>query len=540
MKMVDCGQIAAGPLAAFLTELHECRTQAMAYLPDFDHDIFISYSHLNNPPGESGTEGWVTGFHNALDAALRQLTGKELKVWRDPRVAGNQLFDRTIQQAVESAGVFLALNSYVYQESDYCQQELQWFTDKAQADGWGLRLGDRTRIFHLRLNNIPSAEWPVAFSGARGYQCYEEGPDDEIGLPCDLDTRVFRTLIKDLVRDLYRTLQAFRRAILNAQMPGLPSTKHARGDVVAATGQANGHARCSPTPSCTVFLADISDTLRKMRQRRAAELHEKGVALAESVPPPWESQLHDEKAAAEMQRAQLCVHLFDAWPGREMQDQPDQYYIYRQVSLAQQQAKPQLFWTPPLPFDLHAIEDDEHRQFLLRLAEGPREGGARYNFVRESPSTLAQVVIDKLHQLQAAFTPRANATILLDTHLKDDDYAITLRQILLDQFNIKSYINQGEDNPGGNVAILEARLRQVGRMIIIFGQVAESWVFGRLAHASEIANKENIPLHFGIYYTAQRRKGNDGLLRLGSLQVYEFDDTDLRNPQALRPLLAGI
>jgi hypothetical protein len=511
----------------------------MAYLPGFDHDIFISYSHLNNPPSASGTEGWVTRFHNALDAELRQLTGRALQVWRDPRVTGNQLFDRTIQQAVESAGVFLALNSYAYKESDYCQQELQWFTDKARADGWGLSLGDRTRIFHLRLNNIPFAEWPVAFRGARGYQCYEEVPDDDIGLPCDLDTHDFRTLIKDLVRDLYRMLQAFRRALLNAQMSGISSTTHPRGDVVAATGPANGHARSSPTPSCTVFLADTADTLRKTRQRLAAELHEKGVVLAESVPPPWESQLHDAKASAEMQRAQLCVHLFDAWPGREIPDQPDQHYVYRQVNLAQQLAKPQLFWTPPPPFNLQAIEDDEHRQFLMRLAEGPREG-ARYNFVREPPSTLAQVVIDKLHQLQAAITPRANATILLDTHLKDDDYAITLRQILLDQLNIKSYINQGEDNPGANVAILEARLRQVGRMIIIFGQVAESWVFGRLSHASEIANKENILLNLGIYYTAQRRKGNGGLFRLGSLQVYEFDDADLRNPQALMPLLAGM
>src|SRR5215468_2960666 len=105
----------------------------MAFLPGFDYDIFISYSHLNNPPGDSGTEGWVTRFHNTLEAELRQLTGKELKVWRDPRVTGNQLFDRTIQQAVESAGVFLALNSYVYKESAYCQQELQWFTAKVQA-----------------------------------------------------------------------------------------------------------------------------------------------------------------------------------------------------------------------------------------------------------------------------------------------------------------------------------------------------------------------------------------------------------------------
>src|SRR5262249_29247110 len=156
----------------------------------------------------------------------------------------------------ESAGVFLALNSYAYKESDYCQQELQWFTAKVQADGWGLSIGDRMRIFHLRLNNIPFAEWPVAFRGATGYQCYEEVPDDEIGLPCDLDTQVFRALIKDLVRALYRTLQVFRRAILNAQILGLPSIMHASDDVVVATEHANGHARSSPTPSGTVFLAD--------------------------------------------------------------------------------------------------------------------------------------------------------------------------------------------------------------------------------------------------------------------------------------------
>ena len=118
---------------------------------------------------------------------------------------------------------------------------------------------------------------------------------------------------------------------------------------------------------------DTSDTLRKMRQRLAAELHEKGRARRVG-PATLESQLHDEKVTAEMQRAQLCVHLFDAWPRRGNARSPDQHYMYRQVSLAQQQAKPQLFWTPPPPFDLHAIEDDEHRQFLLRLAEGPREG----------------------------------------------------------------------------------------------------------------------------------------------------------------------
>jgi len=55
--------------------------------------------------------------------------------------------------------------------------------------------------------------------------------------------------------------------------------------------------------------------------------------------------------------------------------------------------------------------------------------------------------------------------------------------------------------------------------------------------ASEIANREKAALKLGIYHARQRSKGNVGQYRMGSLTVYELDDADLRNPQALQPLL---
>ena len=92
----------------------------MAYVPGFGHDIFISYSHLNNPQGDDGGEGWVSRFHRRLEAELRQVAGKELGVWRDLNLERNQLFDQTIKQAVESSALFLAINSVAYKNSDYC------------------------------------------------------------------------------------------------------------------------------------------------------------------------------------------------------------------------------------------------------------------------------------------------------------------------------------------------------------------------------------------------------------------------------------
>jgi hypothetical protein len=120
--------------------------------------------------------------------------------------------------------------------------------------------------------------------------------------------------------------------------------------------------------------------------------------------------------------------------------------------------------------------------------------------------------------------------------MKDDDYAIEVRNALR-TLNVKAFLNQSEDDPGESVKILETRFKQFRRMIIVFGNVEESWVDSRRNMASEIANREKATLKLGIYHAPRRSKGNVGQYRMGSLTVYELDDADLRNPQALQPLL---
>lgn len=199
----------------------------MAYLPGFEHDILISYAHL-----DEGADSWVSQFHVRLEAELKRLAGRDLTIWRDQRLEGGQLFDQTIKTAIERAGLLLSLNSYAYKDSPYCQQEVQWFCDKSkdkQKDGWGLNIGDRKCIYNALLNNLPTNEWHTAFSGATGYPFYESVPGDDIGLVCDPEAPQFKQQIRSLTPDLFRTLRAFKQEILNNQ-PVEPAPQTATGN----------------------------------------------------------------------------------------------------------------------------------------------------------------------------------------------------------------------------------------------------------------------------------------------------------------------
>lgn len=141
----------------------------MAYLPGFKHDIFISYAHDNNPGGEAGAGGRITRLHRLLEERLRELTGRELDIWRDTTLALNQEFDKTIRQAIDDSAIFLAVNSTAYRNSGYCKQEIEWFVARTQEDGYGPSIVDRKRIFNLLLEGIHYSKWPPSFQGATQY-----------------------------------------------------------------------------------------------------------------------------------------------------------------------------------------------------------------------------------------------------------------------------------------------------------------------------------------------------------------------------------
>jgi len=496
----------------------------MGYLPGFQQDIFISYAHVDNAAVDEAV-GWVTQFREHLDVQLSKRVGRmgAVKIWQDPTLEGSQLFDKTINDALNGAALFIALTSSGYLASDYCQQELRWFHQKASQEPSGLAVGDRLRIFNVLLNNVPFDDWPAEFGRTSGFAFHDAESPDDFGYPEDPQEKPFQMQMRKLVEGVYRTLCAMKED-LQKSAPQAAVTE-------PPPGQSD--------EQFTVFLADTADSLRTLRKRVTAELQSKGIRVVADVPPPFEAATHEQQAIAAINKSQLTVHLLDSFPGREIEDAEDKSYAQRQVELSIEHARSQFIWVPK-SLDLAGLEAGAYKDFLDRLENGERSD-ASYKFLRGLPAELPHEILDEIEAVRRRPTAEAlPSSALVDTHFKDQLHALDLIRYLSDK-NVQPFINPEEDDPRKNIRILEERLKQVTKLIIVFGSVTSDWVRARLGAAVEIAITEGCPLKAcGIYYAGARHKNTDGDFRLGLFPVYTFDAADLSNPRALAPLLETI
>lgn len=490
----------------------------MAYLPSFEYDIFISYAHVDNLVPRGGGRGWVDRFQEELELELSRRLGRvgAAKIWWDDSLDGSQVFDTTIQQTINGAGLFLALTSAGYLASQYCRKELDWFYRKTEKDPVGRLLGDRSRVFNVLIDNVPHESWPPEYGGTSGYFFYDEVVDR----PMRHKVRAFEIQLKKLV------------------------------DVVETMFKAVKGAPPPEEKKFTVFIADTADSLKNVRSRVSAELQLKGVSIVDRIPPPYEAQKHEALVIEKVKSADLCLHLLDQVPGRGIDDQPEKSYLERQAEISLEYAKAQFVWTPT-DLQIDQVDDDSHRALLKRLEAGPGTNGGdpkrahKYRFVRDLSSAVSHDLLERIEQLkqeQAMPEPSANAALaaLVDTHFKDQQYVMEMSRFLLDN-NILPLINREEDSPQKNLQSFESHLRQASLLIIIFGAVPPEWVRERLGEALKFAVTQNCPLRAcGVYLAPPRKNESDMQFNRSFLPVELLDNTDRFNPQSLAPLLAKI
>src|SRR5215469_5676191 len=83
----------------------------MAYVQDYDHDVFVSYAHLD----DQGETAWVTTLVRHLDTELKQRLGtKDLRVWIDHNLGGNHPLTAELMQAIRRSATLLVVMSPSY------------------------------------------------------------------------------------------------------------------------------------------------------------------------------------------------------------------------------------------------------------------------------------------------------------------------------------------------------------------------------------------------------------------------------------------
>jgi len=105
------------------------------YVPHYQHDIFVSYAHVDNqiPPGVN--EGWVTTLIKSLKIELGRKLGSTdiFSLWMDYELRGNSAATpETLEHLTNSATLVLIL-SPGYLASSWCHLELNAFLDQVDT-----------------------------------------------------------------------------------------------------------------------------------------------------------------------------------------------------------------------------------------------------------------------------------------------------------------------------------------------------------------------------------------------------------------------
>jgi hypothetical protein len=442
----------------------------MSYLqPHFQHDIFLSYARVNDQTHTAAERGWVAQFLEDLTIGLTEEIGRTdaIDIWRDVReLAGNQDCDEEIQNRINDSAIFLACNSWGFLNAEsYCLQELQWFSLRMTDDRFGKKIGTRSRVFNVLLNNVPRKDWPKEFDGSIGYKFNDAITDKDRGHPLTRSNPLYHGQVLKLAAEIYETLKDF--------------------GILVKGMLAKSESISDKYKSLTVFLAHTADTLTfTTKARLVNDLRRNGAQVITDIPPPYAAAEHDQNVLTAIRKADLSVHLLDENPGARMSDLADDFYSQRQADLALEQPGSQLIWVPQT-LNEQLVPSEKYRKLLSEL-DGRERSKNSYRFVRAPHTSVTREVFAALDLLLKPAPEPIGAAALVDVHPKDERYALELSRILASN-KVQPLITEGYDDPGKNIEGFEDLLRQVSLFIVVFGKVAEEWVSGRIREAFKVA-----------------------------------------------------
>jgi len=144
------------------------------YVPNFEHDIFVSYSHADNKVMAGAEKGWVTTFINTLKIELGRQLGREdaYSLWMDYKLTGHDLVTPDIDKQANNCAVFLFILSPAYLASEWCTLELNTFFNQVDEDSG--------RIFMVEHSFIEREDKLPELQELLGYPFWTEDSDTGI------------------------------------------------------------------------------------------------------------------------------------------------------------------------------------------------------------------------------------------------------------------------------------------------------------------------------------------------------------------------
>lgn len=454
----------------------------MSFLTDYEDDIFISYAHNDNQAPLEGQRGWVETFHQALEKRLQVHLGAKAKIWRDPRLQGNDYFADTLVEQIPKVAILISVLSPSYINSEWCRREMDLFC-RIACDTGGVRLGNKARIFKVEKIHVPLERHPAELQGMTGYQFYyldeqahrarELSPESG---PHAID---YWQRIDDVAQDITGLLEAMKlRAGPAPEKSAAPAAE-------------------------TIYLAETSFDLSPQRDGIKRELQERGHLVVPDRPLPLNGPELQKTVREYLQASRLSIHLIGANYG-VIPEATDRSVVCLQNELAAERSKgnsfARLIWMP------EGLESKENRQreFIEYLKYDPAaQQGA--DLLQTSIEELKTYIQDKLKPAQKPPPPKANGDrgplrVYLICDQQDYDAIGPLEDYLYSQgLEVTLPLMEGD----------EAEVREDHKeslllcdaVVIFYGKSSEGWLRTKLRDLQKIAGygRTSPMLARGIY-----------------------------------------
>jgi TIR domain len=430
----------------------------MAYVPGFDHDVFISFGHIDN---EAPSADWVTELHTFVQGRLRQTCSKEVQVWRDPRLDGLDRLDDTIRAAVGKSAIFVSVLSPGFAQSEWCSTEIQWFLSANPA---GVNVENKSRIVRAVKTPLIDVPWPKGLDdGTLHYRFYQQDDQSlkvqEFAASEGAATKGdFDRVCDDMTQGIAGMLRRMRRM----------------GAVTAPPGPAGK----------MVFVADVTSDARDLRQSVMAELRDRSAQVLEpGVSADRPAVEITQKLAAALATADVAVHIFGRYYGMVPEGTAEslielQVRVVREASAARSSDRPlqQILWCPDTLSDPEA----NLRAFLDKLEglEPTEKDACNIEIIKGPLSRFKEALIDILsRRAPTTDTTATTRSIYLLCHRRDiaDPDLQQIRSWLLEHgYPADLPVYQGEMTALQQLE--EESILEANTTLIYYGSAQDAWV----------------------------------------------------------------
>ena len=446
----------------------------MAFVPSYEHDIFVSYAHVNDIPDPNVKKGWVTTLVEGLRSRLTQNLGREEKysLWTDHQLARYVQITPEIMDTLQKTAILLVILSPGYIESEWCQRERNAYLNMVQE-----RAGSDLGVFIVEYTKID--ERPAEFKDVSGYRFWKSarGYPRTLGMPQpnphNPNDQDYYDLLNELSCDLVKELRR-----LKADAPQ---------ELVTCP---------------TVFLAEVTDDLDPLRDEVKRYLDQADLNVLPKNRYIWDPASIQEALDRDIAQSNLFVQPLSNVAGKRLPDS-SKLYTRLQYERAIQAGKPIMQWRKP-NLDMDAITDADHRAllegteiFAVGIEEFKRRVVKQAKLPPPPPPPKGREIISTF--------------IFLDTERGDRSLAEAVGRVLVQ--NGEGYVLPMEAGTPAEIREdLEAHLLDCKALIIVYGSTTVRWVRGQLLQCRKIISMRKRPLQaLAVYEGPPRPKAKLGL-----------------------------